>query len=31
VEAFGLQDFGVAVAEDIVAIGCGLLIVSQMF
>jgi len=31
VEAFGLPDFGVAVAEDIVAIGGGLLIVSQLF
>jgi uncharacterized membrane protein len=31
VEAFGLPDFGVAVAEDIVAIGGGFLIVSQMF
>ena len=31
VEAFGLRDFGVAVAEDIVAIGGGFLIVSQMF
>jgi uncharacterized membrane protein len=31
VEAFGLSDFGVAVAEDIVAIGGGFLIVSQMF
>lgn len=31
VEAFGRQDFGVAFAEDIVAIGCGLLIVSHMF
>jgi len=31
VEAFGLPDFGVAVAEDLVAIGGGLLIVSQMF
>jgi uncharacterized membrane protein len=30
-EAFGLPDFGVAVAEDLVAIGGGLLIVSQMF
>jgi uncharacterized membrane protein len=29
VEAFGLPDFGVALAEDIVAIGGGLLIVSQ--
>ena len=31
VEAFGLQDFGVALAEDIVAIGGGLLLVSHMF
>jgi uncharacterized membrane protein len=31
VEAFELPDFGVAVAEDIIAIGGGLLIVSQMF
>jgi uncharacterized membrane protein len=31
VEAFGLPDFGVAVAEDIVAIGGAFLIVSQMF
>ena len=31
VEAFGLPDFGVAVAEDIVAIGGGFLIVSTMF
>jgi uncharacterized membrane protein len=31
VEAFGLPDFGVAAAEDLVAIGGGLLIVSQMF
>lgn len=31
VEAFGLSDFGVAVAEDLVAIGGGLLLVSQMF
>jgi uncharacterized membrane protein len=31
VEAFGLPDFGVAAAEDIVAIGGGLLIVSHMF
>jgi uncharacterized membrane protein len=31
VEAFGLSDFGVAAAEDIVAIGGGLLLVSQMF
>jgi uncharacterized membrane protein len=31
VEAFGLPDFGVAVAEDVVAIGGGLLVVSQMF
>jgi len=31
VEAFGLPDFGVAVAEDIVAICGSLLIVSQLF
>jgi uncharacterized membrane protein len=31
VEAFGLPDFGVALAEDIVAIGSGLLLVSHMF
>jgi uncharacterized membrane protein len=31
VDAFGLPDFGVALAEDIGAIGGGLLIVSQMF
>jgi uncharacterized membrane protein len=31
VEAFGLPDFGVAAAEDIVAIGGGFLIVSTMF
>lgn len=31
VEAFGLPDFGVALAEDIVAIGGGLLLVSHMF
>ncbi|HWX92613.1 MAG TPA: DUF4126 family protein [Terriglobales bacterium] len=31
VETFGLPDFGVAVAEDIIAIGGGLLIVSHMF
>ena len=31
VEAFELPDFGVALAEDIVAIGCGLLIVSHLF
>jgi uncharacterized membrane protein len=31
VEAFGLPDFGVAVAEDMVAIGGGFLIVSTMF
>ena len=31
VVAFGLPDFGVALAEDIVAIGGGLLIVSTMF
>ena len=31
VEAFGLPDFGVAAAEDIVAIGGGLLVVSHMF
>jgi uncharacterized membrane protein len=31
VEAFGLPDFGVAAAEDLVAIVGGLLIVSQMF
>jgi uncharacterized membrane protein len=31
VEAFGVPDFGVAAAEDIVAIGGGLLIVSHMF
>jgi len=31
VETFGLPDFGVAAAEDLVAIGGGLLIVSQMF
>jgi uncharacterized membrane protein len=31
VEAFGLPDFRVALAEDLVAIGGGLLIVSQMF
>jgi uncharacterized membrane protein len=31
VKAFGLPDFGVALTEDIVAIGGGLLLVSQMF
>jgi uncharacterized membrane protein len=31
VEAFGLADLGVALAEDIVAIGGGLLLVSHMF
>jgi uncharacterized membrane protein len=31
VEAFGLPDFGVALVEDLVAIGGGLLIVSHMF
>jgi uncharacterized membrane protein len=31
VEAFGLPDFGVALAEDIIAVGGGLLIVSQVF
>jgi uncharacterized membrane protein len=31
VKTFGLPDFGVAVAEDIVAIGGGLLLVSHMF
>ena len=31
VKTFGLPDFGVAVAEDILAIGCGLLIVSHLF
>jgi uncharacterized membrane protein len=31
VEAFRLPDFGVAAAEDIVAIGAGLLIVSHLF
>jgi uncharacterized membrane protein len=31
VKTFGLADFGVALAEDIVAIGCGFLIVSHMF
>ena len=31
VTTFGFSDFGVATAEDIVAIGCGLLIVSHMF
>jgi uncharacterized membrane protein len=31
VQVFGLPDLGVALAEDIVAIGCGLLIVSHMF
>jgi len=31
VRTFGLPDFGVALAEDIVAIGCGCLIVSHMF
>jgi len=31
VKTFGLPDFGVALAEDIVAIGCGFLIVSHMF
>jgi uncharacterized membrane protein len=31
VKTFGLPDFGVAAAEDIVAIGGGLLIVSHMF
>src|SRR5437588_2224472 len=31
VEAFGLPDFGVAVAEDLVAIGGAFLIVSTMF
>jgi uncharacterized membrane protein len=31
VQVFGLPDLGVAIAEDIVAIGCGLLIVSHMF
>jgi uncharacterized membrane protein len=31
VEAFGLSDFGVAVAEDMVVIGGGFLILSTMF
>ena len=31
VGTFGVPDFGVAVAEDIFAIGGGLLIVSHMF
>jgi uncharacterized membrane protein len=31
VEAFGLPDFGVAMAEDLVAVGGGLMIVSTMF
>jgi hypothetical protein len=31
VTTFGLPDFGVAVAEDIVAIGGGLLIASHLF
>ena len=31
VEVFGIPDFGVAVVEDIVAIGGGLLLVSHMF
>jgi uncharacterized membrane protein len=31
VEAFGLPDFGVAAAEDLVAVGGALLIVSTMF
>jgi uncharacterized membrane protein len=31
VKTFGLPDFGVALAEDMVAIGCGLLIVSHLF
>lgn len=31
VKTFGLSDFGVALAEDIVAIGGGLLLVSHMF
>ena len=31
VKTFGLSDFGVALVEDIVAIGGGLLIVSHMF
>jgi uncharacterized membrane protein len=31
VQVFGLPDLGVALAEDIVAIRCGLLIVSHMF
>lgn len=31
VTAFGLPDFGVAAAEDLVAIGGGLLLVSHMF
>jgi uncharacterized membrane protein len=31
VEAFGLPDFGVAVAEDLVAVGGAFLIVSTMF
>jgi uncharacterized membrane protein len=31
VEAFGLPDFGVALAEDLVAVGGAFLIVSTMF
>jgi uncharacterized membrane protein len=31
VNTFGLPDYGVAAAEDIVAIGGGLLLVSHMF
>lgn len=31
VQTFGLPDFGVALAEDMVAIGGGLLLVSHMF
>lgn len=31
VEAFGLPDFGVAVAEDLVAVGGAFLIASTMF
>jgi uncharacterized membrane protein len=31
VKKFGFPDFGVAAAEDLIAIGGGLLIVSHMF
>jgi uncharacterized membrane protein len=31
VKTFGLPDFGVALVEDMVAIGCGLLMVSHLF